>query len=1387
MSEYLVTDTQLTNVANAIRTKGHTNAELVWPSGYISAIDNISSDTVNLQDRIVTPSASNQYISADSEYDGLGTVMVSGSPNLIAGNIKKNVNIFGITGTYEEQNVGVDTSDANATSLDLLENKTAYVNGIKITGGIPSVPAAIYTPTSTTQIIQGGQYLAGSQTIAGDENLISENIAHGVSIFGIEGTYSGDNNSVNVSDTTATRNDVVAGKIFYAANKQRQVGTIPQRTGDDISVNRNVITIPAGFYPVQSLTNMDLGSVSTPYAIKNRLTDNSVSITPYTDVTSGYVNGGEKSGTAITVNAAELVSGTKTITENGISDVTNYASVDVDITLEEDPNLIPGNIKKNVVIYGVTGVLDNNGIDTSDATAAAADIYPGKTAYVDGDLIIGAMPTKATALYTPSTTDQIISAGQYLTGNQIIIGDTNLIPDNIAKGISVFGITGTHQGGVDVSDTTATAADVLPTANFYNSSGVKTTGAMPVWTDITFDDDQVIIPAGYHSDSTSQQIPLGEITTITAEKGTVNNNVMTITPSTEISAGYINSDTYTGEPITVAASELVSGTRAIDTDGVYDVTNYASVNINVVPATGSATTPATTITVNPNISVDNEGIVTATVSGNQNITPTVSPGYVLSGTSGSVSVTGSNTMNLTTQGTQTITPSTTNQTITSGKYLTGDQTIEAVTMSNLSAENIKNGVRVKIGSASDDDSVANILGTYTPTLQNRTVTPTNANQNITAASGYDGLGQVTVQGIVCSNLTAGNIADGVTVKIGTSTDDDSVITVTGTHSGINTSDATATASDILSGKTAYAKGSKITGNIVSRGSGEIALSAYNVNTPYYSIPAGYYSSTITKNIPLTTEDQLSISSSYGKFSYYSDGRVQYRSFNIKTSLKYDTSFSSRYHYGFLDFYSRSSYSSVPSHALGSIRVYPNDVTEGSINVIENGTYNCISYQNAVVNVPHPVLNIPSLSLTDNILTITNPATNGNFVTGYKIYIDNVLNTTVSNTTINLDNLDGLVIGHNSITVKAIGTYFDDSPMSSVVDYEVLAGYTITVTNGPGYENGSFWIVVGNTTYYDTCTVPAGSSATFWGHMGSSGNPVSFYVNNQLVSSGEGAGGDFYLDYTMTVNSNLSITYDDGGNYIDIYITEVGSGYNVSIANNLNTDNFWEDMYCYFEDSNNMINLGYDITPGDVIGTNKTQINFVSYNGAQNQISYTMGGVPATASWSYSDIQTITLTGDMVITTIYCTCLTGDTLVLMADNSEKRIDEIELNDEILSYDWDTMQLVPNKIIFTDKDENKQYKEYEIWTFDDGTIIKTVHRHEFYNVEAKSMKYMDEWKIGEHAYKYDGTTPALISHEIVPEVVNHYKITGEKGTNYFANGLLNGDRYCPKNINLIKKDN
>lgn len=56
-------------------------------------------------------------------------------------------------------------------------------------------------------------------------------------------------------------------------------------------------------------------------------------------------------------------------------------------------------------------------------------------------------------------------------------------------------------------------------------------------------------------------------------------------------------------------------------------------------------------------------------------------------------------------------PSTSQQTINGDQYLAGAQTIEAVKVTNLSASNIVAGVTVKVGTTSDDDSIANVAGT----------------------------------------------------------------------------------------------------------------------------------------------------------------------------------------------------------------------------------------------------------------------------------------------------------------------------------------------------------------------------------------------------------------------------------------------------------------------------------------------------------------------------------------------------------------------------------------------------------------------------------------------------------------------------------------------------
>ncbi|HJD17793.1 MAG TPA: hypothetical protein IAA01_05980 [Candidatus Fournierella excrementavium] len=117
-------------------------------------------------------------------FKGGGGLPAADRAKLIPGNIKAGVTFF--EGTPRAV-AGTFTADADAGAADLLSSRTAYVNGEKVTGSIPSKAAATYTPAAADQTIEAGQYLSGAQTVRGDANLKAENIKQGASIFGVAG------------------------------------------------------------------------------------------------------------------------------------------------------------------------------------------------------------------------------------------------------------------------------------------------------------------------------------------------------------------------------------------------------------------------------------------------------------------------------------------------------------------------------------------------------------------------------------------------------------------------------------------------------------------------------------------------------------------------------------------------------------------------------------------------------------------------------------------------------------------------------------------------------------------------------------------------------------------------------------------------------------------------------------------------------------------------------------------------------------------------------------------------------------------------------------------------------------------------------------------------
>lgn len=85
--------------------------------------------------------------------------------------------------------------------------------------------------------------------------------------------------------------------------------------------------------------------------------------------------------------------------------------------------------------------IDSAGKITSSAVQSAGYVATGTKSATKQ------LTTKAADTITPGTNDQTIEAETYLTGAQTIKGDANLLPENIAEGVSIFGITGTHAGG----------------------------------------------------------------------------------------------------------------------------------------------------------------------------------------------------------------------------------------------------------------------------------------------------------------------------------------------------------------------------------------------------------------------------------------------------------------------------------------------------------------------------------------------------------------------------------------------------------------------------------------------------------------------------------------------------------------------------------------------------------------------------------------------------------------------------------------------------------------------------------------------------------------------------------------------------------------------------
>ena len=145
---------------------------------------------------------------------------------------------------------------------------------------------------------------------------------------------------LDLTDATAQNANIVSPYTSYGSDGSKKTGDIASKSSSDLTASGATVTAPAGYYASNATKTVASGTEGTPTATKGTVSNHAVTVTPSVTNTAGYISGGTKTGTGVSVSASELVSGSQTITTNNTYDVTNLASVIVNVAGSSTPTLL---------------------------------------------------------------------------------------------------------------------------------------------------------------------------------------------------------------------------------------------------------------------------------------------------------------------------------------------------------------------------------------------------------------------------------------------------------------------------------------------------------------------------------------------------------------------------------------------------------------------------------------------------------------------------------------------------------------------------------------------------------------------------------------------------------------------------------------------------------------------------------------------------------------------------------------------------------------------------------------------------------------------------------------------------------------------------------------